>query len=127
MLYQPLQSGHIELHGANLRELDPESERSRISLVAQDSTLFYGTVEDNLRMARPDASPAQIREAAVAANAHDFIMELPDNISAAAFAMAAMAGGSVRAVKTTPLLTVDEGIQAMHTASELGYRPPAGN
>jgi uncharacterized protein with GYD domain len=55
------------------------------------------------------------------------IMELPDNVSAAAFSMAAMAGGSVRAVKTTPLLSIEEGIQAMHTAAELGYRPPAGN
>lgn len=55
------------------------------------------------------------------------VMELPDNVSAAAFAMATMAGGSVRTVKTTPLLSIDEGIQAMHTAAELGYRPPAGS
>jgi uncharacterized protein with GYD domain len=53
------------------------------------------------------------------------IMELPDNVSAAAFSMAAMSGGSVRAIKTTPLLTVDDGIEAMHVAAELGYRPPS--
>lgn len=53
------------------------------------------------------------------------IMELPDNVSAAAFSMAAMSGGSVRAIKTTPLLTIGDGIEAMRVAAELGYRPPS--
>jgi len=50
------------------------------------------------------------------------ILDMPDNTSAAAFAMAAAAGGACKAVKTTPLLTVDEGIAAMHKAAGSGYK-----
>ncbi len=51
------------------------------------------------------------------------IVDLPDSVSAAAFAMAVSAGGSCKAVKTTPLLTVQEGIEAMKKAAASGYRP----
>ena len=53
------------------------------------------------------------------------IMELPDNEAAAAFAMAAAAGGALKALKTTPLLTTQEGISAANKVGTLGYRPPA--
>jgi uncharacterized protein with GYD domain len=52
------------------------------------------------------------------------IAEMPDNVSAAAFSLAASAGGGVKAVKTTPLMTVEEGIEAMKKAAGSGYRPP---
>jgi uncharacterized protein with GYD domain len=52
------------------------------------------------------------------------IMEMPDNVSAAAFSLASSAGGGLKAVKTTPLLTIDEGIEAMKKAAGAGYRPP---
>jgi hypothetical protein len=51
-------------------------------------------------------------------------MEMPDNVSAAAFSLAGSAGGGIKAVKTTPLLTIDEGIEAMRKAAGAGYRPP---
>jgi uncharacterized protein with GYD domain len=51
------------------------------------------------------------------------IMEMPDNVSAAAFSLAGSAGGGIKAVKTTPLLTIDEGIEAMRKAAGAGYRP----
>lgn len=44
----------------------------------QDSFLFYGTVKDNIRMARPEASDAEIMQAAMSANAHEFIVNLPN-------------------------------------------------
>jgi uncharacterized protein with GYD domain len=53
------------------------------------------------------------------------IMELPDNVSAAAFSFAVSAGGALKAVKTTPLLSIAEGIEAMKKAGELSYKPPA--
>jgi uncharacterized protein with GYD domain len=53
------------------------------------------------------------------------IAEMPDNVSAAAFSMAVAAGGSVRAIKTTPLMTIQEGIEAFRKAGQAGYRPPA--
>jgi uncharacterized protein with GYD domain len=54
------------------------------------------------------------------------VLELPENTDAAAFAMAVAAGGAARAFKTTPLLSVEEGIEAMRKAREAGYRPPSG-
>ncbi len=54
------------------------------------------------------------------------IAEFPDNVSVAAFSVAASAGGSVKAIKTTPLMTVDEGIEMMRKAAGSGYRPPGG-
>jgi len=54
------------------------------------------------------------------------IVEAPDNVSAAAFSLAITAGGAMKAVKTTPLMTVEEGIAAMRKAGEAAssYRPP---
>ncbi|WP_048051458.1 GYD domain-containing protein [Methanosarcina soligelidi] len=52
------------------------------------------------------------------------IATLPDDESAVALSMAVMAGGAVKAFKTTPLLSMDEGIEAMKKASGLGYKPP---
>ncbi|MBI2369075.1 MAG: GYD domain-containing protein [Candidatus Rokubacteria bacterium] len=53
------------------------------------------------------------------------ICQLPDNTSAAAFSMAAAAGGAVKAIKTTPLMTMEEGLAAMKKAAGAGYRPPS--
>ena len=52
------------------------------------------------------------------------VLELPDNVSATAFAMAVIAGGAVKTYKTTPLMTIEEGLQAMRRGAEAGYRPP---
>ena len=53
------------------------------------------------------------------------IAEFPDNDSAAAFSIAAAAGGAVKAIKTTPLMTVQEGMRAMQKAGRAGYHPPS--
>jgi len=57
-----------------------------------------------------------------------FIMEAPDNVAAAGFALSVAAGGAVKTYKTTPLLTIEEGIEAMRRGAEVAavYRPPAG-
>jgi uncharacterized protein with GYD domain len=54
------------------------------------------------------------------------IVQMPDNVSAAAFSLAATAGGAIKAIKTTPLLTLEEGIEAMKKAAGTGYKPPQG-
>ena len=54
------------------------------------------------------------------------IFELPDNIRAAAISMAISAGGGVKAVKTTPLMTWEEGVEAMRAAAQAAYQPPIG-
>ncbi len=55
-----------------------------------------------------------------------FVMEAPDNLSAAGVSMAVSAGGAVKAIKTTPLMTIEEGTQAMRRGAEAAasYRPP---
>ena len=53
------------------------------------------------------------------------IVNMPDNVSVAAFSIAASAGGSIKAIKTTPLMTVREGIQAMRKAKRSAYEPPS--
>ncbi|HTO46630.1 MAG TPA: GYD domain-containing protein [Burkholderiales bacterium] len=52
------------------------------------------------------------------------ILQAPDNVSVAALSLATAAGGSVKAVKTTPLMTMDEGMEAMRKVAVAGYRPP---
>ncbi|HAM52955.1 MAG TPA: GYD domain-containing protein [Nitrospiraceae bacterium] len=52
------------------------------------------------------------------------VCQMPDNVSAAAFSMAVAAGGALRAFKTTPLMTAEEGIAAMKKAAKTGYKPP---
>ena len=54
------------------------------------------------------------------------VAQMPDNASAAAFSIAVSAGGAVKAMKTTPLMTAEEGLDAMKKASSAGYRPPGG-
>jgi uncharacterized protein with GYD domain len=54
------------------------------------------------------------------------IAQMPDNVSAAAFALAASAGGGLKSHKTTPLMTFEEGVAAMRKAAGSGYRPPSG-
>ena len=53
------------------------------------------------------------------------IVEMPSNVEAAAFSLAASAGGAVRAIKTTPLMSTAEGIEAMKKAAKSGYKSPA--
>lgn len=70
-------SGAVELGGVDVRTLALDELLARISLVFQDVFLFHGTVRDNLRLARPDATDAQIDAACRAARAYDFIQALP--------------------------------------------------
>ncbi|MFW5718214.1 MAG: ABC transporter ATP-binding protein [Spirochaetota bacterium] len=71
-------SGAIRLNGTDVREIPLRELRSSISMVLQDVFLFHGTVEDNLLFAKPNADREEIEEAARAANAHEFIADLPD-------------------------------------------------
>ncbi|MFE3454891.1 ABC transporter ATP-binding protein/permease [Nonomuraea sp. NPDC059194] len=69
--------GTITINGLDLRELSLDALRAGIAVVAQDTYLFHGTVADNLRLAKPDASDDELVSAARAAGAHRFIATLP--------------------------------------------------
>lgn len=70
--------GRVLLDGHDLRDLELARVRSEVTMVLQESVLFTGTIADNIRHGRPDASDAQVRQAARAARAHDFILDQPD-------------------------------------------------
>jgi len=75
--YEP-QDGVVRIDGMDIRDVTLKSLRDSVGIVQQDVYLFAGTVKDNIRYGRPDASDEDIVEAAKNANAHEFIMELPD-------------------------------------------------
>lgn len=75
--YDP-QNGLIEYDNNNIKDLSPQTLRSQIAIVAQQPTLFSGNVMHNIRYGNLQASDADVVAAAKAANAHDFIKELPD-------------------------------------------------
>ncbi|MCY1213835.1 Lipid A export ATP-binding/permease protein MsbA [compost metagenome] len=71
------QEGSIRVEGVELRQLEPADLRRCFALVSQSPALFYGSVEDNIRYGRPEATDAEIEAAARAAHAHEFISRLP--------------------------------------------------
>ncbi|SEK94618.1 ABC transporter ATP-binding protein [Nonomuraea pusilla] len=75
--YDPT-AGRVLLDGVDLRDLDESTLRRAVVMVTQENFLFSGTVADNIRFGRPDASDREVREAAQAIGAHDFVTALPD-------------------------------------------------
>jgi uncharacterized protein with GYD domain len=86
--------------------------------------------QNRLEALRPvvDKLGGRIVNAYFAFGDYDFILisEFPDNVSIAALAVAAAAGGAVRSIKTTPLMEASEGMEALRKAAASGYRAPVG-
>ncbi|MFZ2114441.1 MAG: ABC transporter ATP-binding protein [Solirubrobacteraceae bacterium] len=76
-LYDPVE-GEVLLDGADVRSVGLQSLRSAVAVVSDDPFLFSASVAENIAYARPDASSAEIEEAAKRAQAHDFVLRLPD-------------------------------------------------
>ncbi len=119
-------SGSVEIDGVNVKEIDLETLRKNVAIVSQEVFLFRGTIADNIRYAKPDATPAQIIAAAKAANAHDFIMQLPEGYeTVVGVGSRSLSGGErqrvsiARALLLAPqLLILDEATAAMDTETE---------
>jgi len=75
--YDPVE-GTVRLDGVDLRHLTADDLRERVVMVTQENYLFSGTIADNIRFGRPEASMAEVERAATALGAHDFIMALPE-------------------------------------------------
>jgi len=75
--YDPTE-GRITIDGVDLRKIKVKSLRSQIGLVLQDAQLFTGTIQENISYGRPEATVEEIFDASKAANAHDFIVRMPD-------------------------------------------------
>jgi len=80
--YDPT-GGHVLLDGIDLRDLTEDHLRERVVMVTQENFLFTGTVADNIRFGKPDATMDEIVDAAKVIGAHDFIMALPDGYETA--------------------------------------------
>ena len=72
------EAGDVRIDGVSVRDWAPDVLRRRVSMVLQQTTLFSGTVRDNIAYGRPDASLEQVMAAARAAQAHDFILAMPE-------------------------------------------------
>ncbi|MDE2389089.1 MAG: ATP-binding cassette domain-containing protein [Betaproteobacteria bacterium] len=120
------QSGSIKLEGVDIRQLDLFELRRCFALVSQNPALFYGTIGDNLRYARPDASDAEVEAAAVAAYAHEFICQLPQGYQThLGDSGLGLSGGQkqrlaiARAILAdAPVLLLDEATSALDAQSE---------
>jgi ATP-binding cassette, subfamily B, multidrug efflux pump len=76
--FYELDEGRILIDGEDIAQVTQESLRSRIAMVTQDTSLLHRSIRDNIRYGRPEASEAEVREAARRAHALDFIEELED-------------------------------------------------
>ncbi len=119
-------AGSVTLDGHDLRDLTLESLRRQISIVLQDVFLFHGTARDNILFGREDATEAEIIAAAKVANAHEFIMQLPQGYETMIGERGVkLSGGQkqrlsiARAVlKNAPILILDEATSAVDTETE---------
>jgi subfamily B ATP-binding cassette protein MsbA len=123
--YDP-SSGVISIDGVDLRDVSLGSLRALISVVDQNTFLFNDTVSGNIAYGLASASAEQIEQAARAANAHDFISQLPDGYATVIGENGTMLSGGQRQriaiaralIKNAPLLFLDEATSALDSASE---------
>ena len=123
--YDP-QDGSIRIDGTDLRAMARADFRRAIALVPQDPVIFAATARENIRFGRPEASDAEVEEAARAAAAHDFLARLPDGYDTYVGERGVMLSGGqkqriaiARAIlRDAPILLLDEATSALDAESE---------
>ena len=123
--YDP-QEGSISIDGVDIRHFEPEALRRAISVVQQNAPLFAGSAADNIRFGRIGASDEDVKAAAIAANAHDFIMALPQGYDTELGQGASTLSGGQRQriaiaraiLRDAPIVLLDEATSALDSESE---------
>ncbi|MFI5327726.1 MAG: ABC transporter transmembrane domain-containing protein, partial [Candidatus Rokuibacteriota bacterium] len=119
-------TGRVTIGGHDLRALSLRDLRRLIAVVSQDTYLFHGTIEENLRMGRPDASQAELETAARNANMHDAIMALPQGYQTVVGERGVRLSGGQRQriaiaralLRDAPILILDEALSSVDAESE---------
>jgi ATP-binding cassette subfamily B protein len=125
--YDPTE-GAIHLDGVDLREYGLADLRSQFALVLQDSVLFSTSIAENIRYGRPEATDRQVRAAALAANAADFIDDLPQDYATLVGERGMRLSGGERQrialarafLKDAPILVLDEPTSSVDVGTEAG-------
>jgi len=120
------QEGRILFDGVDMADADPRALRAKIALVAQDPAIFSGTIFDNIRYGRPDASSADVQRAAEAAAADEFIRDIPGGYDAKLGERGVTLSGGQRQriaiaraiLRDAPLLLLDEATSALDAENE---------
>ena len=118
-------SGCVRLDGHRLTDLDLTQLRASVSLLHQEAVLFTGTIRENIRMGRGDATDAEVEDAARAANAHDFITEQPDGYETVVGERGGTLSGGQRQriaiaralLRDSPIIILDEATTGLDPAS----------
>lgn len=124
--FYDVDSGSITIDGQDLRGVTLDSLREQVGIVPQETILFNGTVYDNILYGRLDATKEEVEAAAKAANAHNFIMELPDGYNTKLGDRGMNISGGQRQrisiaraiLKNPQILILDEATSALDTESE---------
>ncbi|HTG82817.1 MAG TPA: lipid A export permease/ATP-binding protein MsbA [Geobacteraceae bacterium] len=119
-------AGTVLIDGTDVRQLRLADLMRQIALVDQETVLFNETIANNIRYGKPDASDAEVENAALAAFAHDFIMEMPDGYRTNIGDRGVRLSGGQRQrlciaraiLKDAPILILDEATSALDTESE---------
>ncbi len=124
--FYDIQSGEITIDGVNIREIARENLRKNIAVVLQDTHLYTGTVRENIRYGRLDATDEEVVQAAKTASAHSFIMRLPDGYDTLLEGDGANLSQGQRqllniaraAISKAPILILDEATSSVDTRTE---------
>jgi len=123
--YDP-QNGSVSIGGRDLRDLHLRDVHRNIAVVNQDTYLFHGSVEENLRFGNPDATQEELEAAARAANAHGFISQLPQGYATIVGERGIRLSGGQRQriaiaralLRDAPILVLDEALSAVDAENE---------
>lgn len=124
--FYEVSEGSITIDNIDIRDIKMKSLRSKIGIVQQDVYLFAGTILDNIRYGKPNATEEEIIQAAKEANAHDFIIELPDGYNTDIGQRGVKLSGGQKQrlsiarvfLKNPPILIFDEATSALDNESE---------